>query len=261
MKIKKIINWRVYFLLLSASFFSIIAVIPYILNFQGDILKAAPIPLSLVILIIVLQSTIFFAILIFIGLMLSNKLGLQMPVIKKFAINKKIDFSFLKSIIKTSVLLGVLTGVIIILLDYIFSLFGLNSLLQQSSTPAWQGFLACFYGGIAEEIAMRLFLMTSLIWLIGKIVKIRGKFIENNLVVWLAIFVAAFLFGVGHLPITSELTALTPLVIFRALLLNGIGGVIFGWLYWKKGLESAMIAHFSADIILHVFFPFILIII
>lgn len=30
---------------------------------------------------------------------------------------------------------------------------------------------------------------------------------------------------------------------------------VFGWLYWKKGLESAMIAHFSADIIIHVCLP------
>ena len=45
---------------------------------------------------------------------------------------------------------------------------------------------------------------------------------------------------------------LTPLVITRAILLNGIGGVVFGWLYWKRGLEAAMIAHFSADIVLHV---------
>jgi hypothetical protein len=34
--------------------------------------------------------------------------------------------------------------------------------------------------------------------------------------------------------------------------LNGVLGVAFGRLYWKKGLESAMIAHFSADIVLHV---------
>ena len=36
---------------------------------------------------------------------------------------------------------------------------------------------------------------------------------------------------------------------------NGSIGVIFGWLYWKKGLESAMIAHFSSDVVLHVITP------
>jgi membrane protease YdiL (CAAX protease family) len=42
------------------------------------------------------------------------------------------------------------------------------------------------------------------------------------------------------------------MVILRAVLLNGLGGIVFGYLYWKRGLEAAMIAHFSADIVLHV---------
>jgi membrane protease YdiL (CAAX protease family) len=41
-------------------------------------------------------------------------------------------------------------------------------------------------------------------------------------------------------------------------LLNAIWGIVFWYLYWKKGLESSMIAHFSADIMLHVFLPIII---
>jgi len=37
--------------------------------------------------------------------------------------------------------------------------------------------------------------------------------------------------------------------------LNGIGGMVFGWLYWKKGLEFAIISHFSADIVLQIIVP------
>jgi membrane protease YdiL (CAAX protease family) len=48
---------------------------------------------------------------------------------------------------------------------------------------------------------------------------------------------------------------LNPLVITCALLLNGLGGLAFGWFYWKQGLESAMTAHFSADVVLHVITP------
>ncbi len=40
-------------------------------------------------------------------------------------------------------------------------------------------------------------------------------------------------------------------VLSRALILNGIGGVAFGWLYWKIRLEFAMMARFSADVIIH----------
>ena len=257
MNIKKIVNWKIYFILLSASVLSIMAIMPFILTLQGDMLKEVPMPLPLVILIIVAQSALLFAILTFIGLKLSGKLGLQIPIIEKFVTKEKIDFN-VKSIIKTSVLLGSLTGIAIILLDFIFFQFGLESLFKEISVPIWQGFLASFYGGISEEIVMRLFFMTFMIWLLGKIIKPEGKIIENNLIVWTSIIVAALLFGIGHLPITSELMTITPLIIFRALLLNGIGGVVFGWLYWKKGLESAMIAHFSADIILYVCLPFIL---
>ena len=50
---------------------------------------------------------------------------------------------------------------------------------------------------------------------------------------------------------------MTPLLIARALVLNGIGGIVFGWLYWKRGLLAAMLAHFSADIVLHVAAPMV----
>ncbi len=256
MNIKKLVNWKIYFILLSASILSILAIMPFILTLQGETLKSIPMPLPLVILIIVVQSAFLFAILTFIGLKLSSKLGFKIPIIKKLAAKEKIDFN-VKSIIKTSVLLGSLTGIAIIFFDFIFSQFGLESLFKEISVPIWQGFLASFYGGIAEEVIMRLFFMTFIVWLLAKVIKPKGIIIENNLIVWTSIIVAALLFGLGHLPITSELTTITPLIFFRALLLNGIAGIVFGWLYWKKGLESAIIAHFSADIIIYVCLPFI----
>jgi membrane protease YdiL (CAAX protease family) len=72
-------------------------------------------------------------------------------------------------------------------------------------------------------------------------------------ILWLANIIAAIIFGLGHLPATVAIGApLDMFVISRAVVLNGLGGICFGWLYFTYGLESAMIAHFSADIILHV---------
>ena len=65
---------------------------------------------------------------------------------------------------------------------------------------------------------------------------------------------AAVVFGLGHLPATAALLPLTPAVIARAVVLNGIPGVVFGWLFWRRGLEAAMVAHFGADLVLHVLF-------
>ena len=47
-------------------------------------------------------------------------------------------------------------------------------------------------------------------------------------------------------------------MIARAVPLVGVGGVVFGWLYLKRGLLAAMLAHFSADMVLHVAVPLLM---
>jgi membrane protease YdiL (CAAX protease family) len=95
--------------------------------------------------------------------------------------------------------------------------------------------------------------MTFLVWL-GRFVSKTSEGKPTLAVLWIANIVAAVLFGLGHLPATAALVPLTPLVVARALVLNGVIGIGFGYLYFKRGLESAMISHFSADIVLHVLF-------
>jgi len=56
----------------------------------------------------------------------------------------------------------------------------------------------------------------------------------------------------GHLPNAALVMQITPTVVVLALMLNGIAAVSFGYLYWKRGLESAMIAHFCADFVIYV---------
>ena len=38
-------------------------------------------------------------------------------------------------------------------------------------------------------------------------------------------------------------------------LLSGVAAISFGYLYWKRGLEAAMFAHFCADFLLYVVGP------
>lgn len=250
----KKINRKIFFILLTISSLSVVAIMPYILTLQKDVLEAAPIPLPLVILISILQSTILFAILIFFWLKLSDKLGFKTPILEKIISKEKANVD-IKSIIKTSIILGFWVGIIIVLLDFLFTTSGTTISIFQKSVPIWQGFLASFYGWISEEIVMRLFFMTTILWIVSKLLK-NNNIIKNKTIVWSAIIIAALVFWVWHLPITASLTTVTPLVIFRALLLNGIWWLVFGWLYWKKGLESAIIAHFSTDIIIQVVLPF-----
>jgi hypothetical protein len=250
---KNYINWRLFFILLSLSLISIICIFPYILTIQGDLLKQIGQPMWVIFITQFVQSGILFSIAIFFGLFFTKKIGFQLPLIN--AILEKGDYrKVIKDILGTSFLWGVLTAVIIYILDTLFTLGGTVISTHQNYAPVWQKLLAALYGGTTEEILLRLFLMTFFIWLSMKIFK-HTELTKISIVI--SIFLAAIIFGLGHLPLTASLTALTPLIIIRAIVLNGIGGIIFGWLFWKKGFESAMIAHFTTDIFLLTLLPFL----
>ena len=120
--------------------------------------------------------------------------------------------AYLKSISGYSIALGAVVGALITGIDSLFSIF-VESITIAAMTNVypspWQGFLASFYGGINEEIAMRLFFVTLLVWLFHRIKRTKdGK--PTDLAMWLAVTMAAILFGIGHLPFAVTVTSLTP---------------------------------------------------
>lgn len=258
MNIKNLIKRKLFFILLWASTISIILIIPYIFSIQWELLKTAPVPLPILTLIIIIQNTILFAIFTFFWLILSNKINFWLPILENL-LSKKDKLKNYKSIILKSIYIWLTVGISIILVNFIFVFLGTQDLFKQIDVPIRQWFLASFYWWISEEIVMRLFLMSLIILLLNKLSK--SKTTQNQTIIWSSIIITSIIFGIGHLPITWAITNITPIIIARAIILNWIWWVVFGWLYWKKGLESAIIAHFSADIVIQVLFPIFAIII
>jgi membrane protease YdiL (CAAX protease family) len=248
---KNLVNLKLFFILLVTSIITTMLVIPYSLA-----LTSSEIEISAIILLLgIAQNLVLFSVAIFFGLLLSKYIGMGMPILQN-ALEGKKQTKELKSIIGPSVCLGILAGILIFLLSIPFNKLIPELNILEESVSAWKVLLASFYGGIAEEILLRLFLVSLFVWITFKIKKTKDGY-PTNFGIWLSIIVAAIIFGLGHLPATAQITSLTGEVVIRAIVLNGIGGVIFGWLYWKKGLESAMIAHFSADIVLHIIGPLV----
>jgi len=234
---------------------SIVAIVPYTLTLQSDVLKriALPMPLWEILALQMVENTLVFAAMIAAGLYLAGKMGMGLPLLEDLLSGKGVRRGAARAL-GTAAAVGLLTSLLVVLLDMAFVRAGVSFDAKTAAPPPWQGFLAAFYGGIAEEVSMRLFLMTLLAWLFRE-VKRALKRPSSDVEIWAAILLSALLFGLGHLPMTSKLTTLTPLVIARAVILNGVYGVVMGWLYWRKGLESAMVAHFSGDLVLHVVIP------
>lgn len=254
MNMKKSIHWKLFSVLLLASIAANIAVLPYVFSLQGDHVKELPVPLPVAVLILIVQATIFFAVAVFFGLLLSKKVGLGAPYIKSWIKGEKIKDGF-GPMVRLSAFLGVVIGAALFVLDrFIFAIVVEPITAFQESPPVWQRLLASLYGGVGEEIFMRLFLMTLLVWITCKIKKTENG-APTHAGVWLAIILISVFFGLSHLPMTARFTEITTIVVLRAIILNGIAGITFGWLYWKKGLEAAMISHFTTDIVLHVILP------
>jgi len=247
------INWRLFAVLWAASVLTSAAVIPYIIAL--GVLNTARLPISLgtAVALQIAQSAVLFAVLVFVGLLLARATGLGAPFLEAWLGAEK-----RKSIgpaLGSAAALGASAGLVIFVLDrFLFLLVTDPITAAQASPPLWARMLASLYGGVAEEVAMRLFLMTLLVWISWK-VRAAPDGGPTAAGVWIAIVLVAAVFGLGHLPVTAQIMDVTPWVVVRALALNGVGGVLFGWLYWRHGLESAMAAHFSTDVALHVLLP------
>lgn len=246
-------NWKLALLLILLGTIGIFSVIPYSLATLGPDSLPPEVTLSpAVIMVINAMSQIFMlAVLVFIGVLLLPKTGLKVPLLDALVHGREIP-----SISKKWMMLGVVVSFVgslfVIFMDRFVFIPQLALPEQVENIAWWKSLLAMFYGGITEELMVRLFGMTLIVWLLALMMRKQADQIPAA-VYYIAMFLAAILFGLGHLPATSQLFgALTPLLITRALLLNGILGIWFGYLYFRKGLEYAIVAHMSADLFLHV---------
>ena len=181
---------------------------------------------------------LFGVILASIGIIISKKVNLW----KKFKFDKK---AFISTAIIT-----VISGLVLFPGDkLIFGSFNSWVNEQYSASPTLAKILAgLLTGGIVEEVMMRLFLMSLLVLIISKVFCKNSKEIPVKIYV-IANIISALLFAVGHIPGTMAMTTLTPLLIFRCLILNGGIGLSFGYLYRKYGIGYTMIAHGFAHLI------------
>ena len=174
-----------------------------------------------------------------IGIWLGKKTGLW-----------KGETQFSKKPLFITLAVSAIGGLALILPDVLF--FGkyneviMNSYAAKPSIPYIIG--AILYGGVIEEVMLRLFWMTLVAFILWKLFA-KNEEKPTTAILIIANVVAALLFAAGHLPATFMLIGNSPLVIARCFLLNGGFGLLFGYLYRKYGLRYAMIAHAGCHIL------------
>ncbi len=251
-------TWAV---LTEGSALASVAVLPYALSLTGNSLARIneqlakrgrkPLTLPQLLALSFLQGQVTFGIAAALGLLLGKRMGIG-PVHIGSLLDGK-GFSMSKGEAATYVAGGAASSTVLVALDFTLFKRVRDEFAKKGvgEPEVWKSVLACLYGGFAEEVLMRLGLQTLLAAGIRRLVKDRAVPPTGG-TMWPAIMLSNIAFGVGHLPATRALVPLTPTVVARALILNSVVGVPCGYLYWKKGLEAAMIAHGTADVVIHV---------
>jgi hypothetical protein len=251
----KTINWKAFFLLWLGGLLGVVSALPYLFDLLGrsTIGQAAvpEVPLSVLVLLALLQNGVLLAIVILIGMILSKRINLRMPLVQACTTGEPLPD--LKGVLSPSLFVGIGVGVVLVAVEVFVFLPHLPEALHPFfQIPLWKRLPAgILYGGITEELLMRLFLLSLVAWLLSRRWR-TPKGLPTSGVFWAAIFVAAILFGLGHLPATSAIVPLTQGLIVRALLMNAVAGIAFGYLYWKHGLEAAMVGHMAAHLVIQI---------
>ena len=249
--------WKIFWLLLIASVLGVAAVLPYIFSLSPTLISAGgplSMPLPILIAAQLMQSTIVFAALIALGLVLARKADVELPMLQWWFYGKGSGIP--RNSVREPILAGVAVAALSLLVFYTVFLSRIPEwpIAAEAALPIWKRFLAGFYGAINEEILARLFFFSLILWVLRKMVRQKsGR--SGRVIFWIANVIVALLFALAHVPAAKLLMPITTLVIVALLTINGAASLCFGYLCWKRGLEAAMLAHFCADFTLHVIGP------
>lgn len=209
--------------------------------------KEMPLPMAVVRILSVVQPAAFVGAAVFVGMMLSPKVGLSAPAAESLASRRRF-FPALKPQIVPGLIGGVIGGVAVIASWVLWRPF----LPPQFASKA-EGFnqilppiTRLLYGGITEEVLLRWGLMTFLVWAGWKVFQ-RGRGNPGTSAFIMAIILSSVVFGIGHLPLAVGLNggvAALSLITY-VVVANSAFGLIAGYLYWRRGLESAIVAHMT----------------
>jgi membrane protease YdiL (CAAX protease family) len=198
------------------------------------------------------------------GLLITNRIGLGLPFIEGWVDRERGMPRFSRAVAIGWIAAVGFVAAILILQNFVFGP-PMQAMFQEigyvlpedAVTPPLYGFLAAISAGITEEVIFRLFGLSLLAWLGALVIKDPDGRPKLS-VLWAANIILAVAFGAAHLSTAASLGwPINALIITRTLVLNGIGGIVLGWLFWTFGLETAMLAHFLGDVILYALLPII----
>lgn len=202
-------------------------------------------------LLSLVQPAVLVLVAVLIGVVLAPRVGLAAPVAESLAAGGQVLPSLRPQLIP-GVLGGVAGGVLIVLTAAVLKPFLTTDTIERISRLGAQLPMPTrlLYGGLTEEVLLRWGFMTLLVWITWRLFQ-RRLTKPTSVCFVVAILVSSIVFGLGHLPVVILLLPkIAVAVVLFVIVANSAFGIVAGYLYWKHGLESAMIAHMLCHVVL-----------
>lgn len=204
------------------------------------------------------------AVAIAIGLGLGPRIGLDAALIRGWLAGDGKLRQRLRIILPPALIVGAAGGLTLLLAvprlgEWLTPELGRDpntGVLPVAPMATWKLALAAIAAGITEELQFRFGLLTLFAW---ALTRLTGKARPGVIELWTANVLAVVPFALAHVPNAMALgLSVTPGLLAIIFASNGFAGLFFGWLYWRFGIESAMIAHTVLDVVFKVLGPFII---
>ncbi|MBI4781775.1 MAG: CPBP family intramembrane metalloprotease [Oscillatoriophycideae cyanobacterium NC_groundwater_1537_Pr4_S-0.65um_50_18] len=207
--------------------------------------KGAP-PAAVVRLLMLVQPTVLLSVAVLIGVLLAHRLELRAPGAEALAAGQSWRQAIVPQLLPGAVG-GLISGGLLTAIALLSRPLLPPAFKATEPTPLLVRFL---YGGITEEILIRWGLMTLLVWLSWRFGQQRQGKPQARWVV-VAIAVSSLVFAMAHLPYAIALgLPLTPPLLGFLLIQNSLFAGVAGYLFWRYGLETAIIAHLTVHAVL-----------
>jgi hypothetical protein len=177
------------------------------------------------------------------GLWAAPKVGLDAPVVRAWAEGKSV-WPALRPQLVPAVLGGLAVAALLVAYANYLQTQPAAAPLLTLEMPLPTRLL---YGGIIEELLLRWGILSLFVWLAWRAGGARRP--VPSWCIWTGLTVAALLFAAGHLPVLHMLLPDPPVWLTGLIVAaNALPGLLFGWLFWRRGLEAAMGAHALAHL-------------
>jgi len=200
-----------------------------------------PAPLPVIMAAAAIQSSVLLGLSAFGGTAVASNVHLHSPLIEAWLSRRPAPSE------RSALLIaGAVGGALGAMLLFSLGSFTPHALLAAQDRSMLPLVVKLLYGGIAEEILIRWGLMSVILWSLWRVLQ-RGDGKPRAALVAASVLLSAVIFGLGHLPAAAALVGnLDAGVIVYIVTANALFGLVAGYLFWRYGLESAMVAHLLA---------------